>query len=88
MPDLCLAVLNVMPDLCMVNVHDCSVVSSAKILYTVEPVLDDHPFCPAIAVSQDRWSLIAGRTKIMFYYCVAYRQPGSKWDGHGTITFK
>ena len=34
---------------------------------TVEPVLGDHPFCPAKAVAQDRWSLITGRTKIMFY---------------------
>ena len=46
---------------------------------TVEPVLGDHPFCPSKAVSQDRWSLIAGRPKIMFYRCVNfYRQPGSK----------
>ena len=43
-----------------------------SIAHTVEPVLGDHPFCPAKAVSQDRWSLIAGRTKIMFYCCVAY----------------
>ena len=35
--------------------------------YTVEPVLGDHPFCPAKTVAQDRWSLITGRTKIMFY---------------------
>ena len=34
---------------------------------TVEPVLGDHPFCPAKTVAQDRWSLITGRTKIMFY---------------------
>ena len=34
---------------------------------TVEPVLGDHPFCPAKTVAQDRWSLIAGRTPIMFY---------------------
>ena len=47
--------------------------------YTVEPVLGDHPFCPAKAVSQDRWSLITCRTKIMFYRCVyLYRQPGSR----------
>ena len=39
---------------------------------TVEPVLGDHPFCPAKAVSQDRWSLIAGRTNIMFYRCVHF----------------
>ena len=39
---------------------------------TVEPVLGDHPFCPAKTVSQDRWSLIAGRTKIMFYRCVIF----------------
>ena len=36
-------------------------------LTTVEPVLGDHPFCPAKTVAQDRWSLITGRTKIMFY---------------------
>ena len=34
---------------------------------TVEPVLGDHPFCPAKTVAQDRWSLITGRTKIIFY---------------------
>ena len=46
---------------------------------TVEPVLGNHPFCPAKAVAQDRWSLITGRTKIMFYRCVHfYTQPGSK----------
>ena len=57
------------PTSCLVY-HLCS---------TVEPVLGDHPFCPAKAVSQDRWSLIAGRTKIMFYRCVHfYTQPGSK----------
>ena len=33
----------------------------------VEPVLGDHPFCPAKVVAQDRWSLITVRTKIMFY---------------------
>ena len=48
-------------------------------VFTVEPVLGDHPFCPAKAVSQDRWSLIAGRTKIMFCRCVHfYRQPVSE----------
>ena len=39
-------------------------------LITVEPVLGDHPFCPAKTVAQDTWSLIAGLTKIMFYSCV------------------
>ena len=34
------------------------------VIYTVETVLGDHPFCPAKTVSQDRWSLIAGRKKI------------------------
>ena len=34
---------------------------------TVEPVLGDHPFCPAKTVAQGRWSLITGRTKITFY---------------------
>ena len=56
--------------------------------YTVEPVLGDYPFCLAKAVSQDKWSLTAGRTKIMFYHCVHfYRQPGSrpKWEGHSTV---
>ena len=33
--------------------------------YTVDPVLGDHPFCPAKAVAQDR-------TKIMFYLCVHF----------------
>ena len=37
------------------------------IVNTVEPVLGDHPFCPAKMVAQDKWSLITGRTKIMFY---------------------
>ena len=37
---------------------------------TVEPVLGDHPFCPPKAVAQDRWSLITGRTQIIFYRCV------------------
>ena len=47
--------------------------------YTVEPVLGDHPFCPPKVVAQDRWSLITGRTQIMFYRCVHfYTQPGSK----------
>ena len=32
---------------------------------TVEPVLGDHPFCPAKTVAQDRWSHITGRTTIM-----------------------
>ena len=36
---------------------------------TVEPVLGDHLFGPAKAVSQDRWSLITG-TKIIFYPCM------------------
>ena len=40
---------------------------------TVEPVLGDHPFCPAKAVSQDRWSLITGRTKILFYQCTCWQ---------------
>ena len=45
---------------------------SYVLLYTVEPVLGDHPFCPAKAVAQDMWSLITGRTKIMFYRCVHF----------------
>ena len=31
-----------------------------KLPTTVEPVLRDHPFCHAKAVSQDRWSLVTG----------------------------
>ena len=52
---------------------------------TVEPVLGDHPFCPAKTVAQDRWSLIAGRTEIMnvlplvrYVYIVSLLQPGSR----------
>ena len=30
----------------------------------VEPVLSDHTFCPVKVVSQNRWSLITGRTNI------------------------
>ena len=41
-----------------------------RVLITVEPVLGDHPFCPPKVVAQDRWSLITGRTQIMFYRCV------------------
>ena len=40
---------------------------SPPVVTTVEPVLGGHPFCPAKTVAQDRWSIIAGRTKIMFY---------------------
>ena len=50
----------------------------APLLHTVEPVLGDHPFCPAKTVSQDRWSLIAGRTQIMFYRCVLFLQTARK----------
>ena len=59
---------------------------------TVEPVLSDHPFYPAKAVAQDRWSLITGRTKIMFYrssdysdiYVVVFLQTDSMWDRYDT----
>ena len=55
-----------------------NMILTEKLNTTVEPVLGDHPFCTAKAVSQDRWSLIAGRTQIMFYRCVHFlqRQPG------------
>ena len=46
--------------------YKCKIVF--RIINTVEPVLGDHPFCPAKAVSQDRWSLIACRTKIIMFY--------------------
>ena len=43
----------------------------------VEPVLGDHPFCPAKTVAQDRWSLITGHTKIMFYRLSDLCTPGT-----------
>ena len=65
------------------DISTCFYRSWSLIGRTVEPVLCDHPFCPAKAVTQDRWSLITGRTKIMFYRCVHFpTQPGSKWDRH------
>ena len=53
----------------IIRVSKINEITMYGMLYTVEPVLGDHPFCPAKAVSQDRWSLITGRTKVIVYRC-------------------
>ena len=44
-------------------------VDPSNVQGTVEPVVRDHLFCAAKAVSQDRWSLITG-IQVIFYACI------------------